>query len=624
MKDVFIILVAALVFAACSTPTTHEVTETESPATQKTAVEKARDLYDDAVARTKECKNSEELDKLMTAVEKDAQDLDKELQSASEQDAKDLEVLKNKLEKAVAERNIALLSAGGKEAALRQLDSCLAVSAQWDAAKEKRIDTLRNQLAKAGDPRLKYDITISLCREYSSYQYDSAFTYACRAEQLAHELGDDWSMINADCARVFCLNSAGFYKEAFETFAGIKLPATASRESKAVYYETAARINYGISDYNTSSPFRQDYVDRGNTYTDSLLLYLPEGSLEWWVASSRRHLKQVNIENGYASFVKVLSFKNLDEHTRAIALSSIGWIMRQQGRHDEEIIATARAAMSDLRSSTKETTALCSLAELLYQDHDVQRATEYIHVALQQSLAYGSRQRQVQVGNILPIIEAERNDILMTQRTWLMVFAVIATLMAIVIALLGWQALKKSRKLKEANDQIAQRNELLEQTNLKLKEADKIKDVYIGNSLYGNSVYMSKLEKIFTMLGHKVAARKYDDLRDMLGGALLKQERNDLFVSFDTTFLHLFPTFIAEYSSLFAPEDQPHIKPGESLTIEMRIFALIRLGITDSGRIAQFLDKSVHTINTYKSRVKNRSLLKNEDFEPRIMLIGVT
>lgn len=177
------------------------------------------------------------------------------------------------------------------------------------------------------------------------------------------------------------------------------------------------------------------------------------------------------------------------------------------------------------------------------------------------------------------------------------------------------------RKLKLATRIIQERNQKLEQANAQLSEANKIKTEYIGKSFYQSAGYFEKIEKLYRLVDRKLSARQYDDLRRTLSERSLMEERKDMYADFDETFLRLFPSFIEKYNELFNEKDRKNPSDTMALSNEMRIFALIRLGITDSERIALFLNYSVNTINTYKTRVKNKSLVNNDEFEQHIMAI---
>ncbi len=177
------------------------------------------------------------------------------------------------------------------------------------------------------------------------------------------------------------------------------------------------------------------------------------------------------------------------------------------------------------------------------------------------------------------------------------------------------------QRLRKARRTIQEQNKTLTSFNSKLIEANEIKDIYIAQSLYGNSEHIDKLERLYKTINRKLITRQYDDIYLYIKESDLKKERENMFSSFDRTFLKLFPNFIEEYNKLFNPQDQVNTDSEKELTAELRIFALIRLGITESERIARFLDYSVNTINTYKTKVKNRSIISNEHFEECIMKI---
>ncbi len=281
----------------------------------------------------------------------------------------------------------------------------------------------------------------------------------------------------------------------------------------------------------------------------------------------------------------------------------------------------AQAAIYDNEGVVRETTALCTLAKLLYREGDIQHATEYVRESLSNANFYGARQRVIEVSSVLPIIEQDRYKIMHAQRNAIAIAAVVFILFLIGLLMAGWFIRKQMIKLKKAQAIIARRNQQLEAKNEQLEEVNKIKDEYIGRSFYINSEYINKVEKLYRSIDRKISMKRFDDLRSSLKESELGEERKSMFIDFDETFLKLFPQFIENYNKLF---DEPDQRPVEKrqLTTEMRIFALIRLGITDSERIASFLNYSVHTINTYKTRVKNRSNVDNDKFERYIMEIN--
>jgi hypothetical protein len=508
--------------------------------------------------------------------------------------------------------------AADNEAILTQLDKSLAKKAQYERIKVARIDRLRSALAaRHAHPAESYRLSKQLFDEYKSYKYDSAYHYATQALQVASRLHNADHMVSARCDLVFCMLSAGLYKEALDEAQTIDI-TQASAESRKLYYNTLTRLYYDLSDYNRAAPYQKRYLAMGSAYTDSLLRYVGQSAPDSLYAVGMRQMKESQFEASQASFKALLQLPEVDLHTRAIVTSSLGWIciiLKDQARAIDYL---AQAAICDNETVTKETTALCSLGGLLYKRGDIQRATDYVRLSMADANFYDARQRIIQSGQILPIIEQDRFNIMKSQRNAFIGVAVVSALL--VVALLGFTIIIRGqmRRLQKARRAIERTNHALQTTIEQLSEANEIKDEYIGRSFFANSEYVAKIEHLFRTIDRKITARQYDDLRSSLRESTLKSERENMYASFDETFLKLFPHFVEGYNELFAEADRK-IPADKSLTTEMRIFALIRLGVTDAERIASFLNYSVNTINTYKTRVKNRSTVANDLFEQRIM-----
>lgn len=501
---------------------------------------------------------------------------------------------------------------------LKQLDECLQNKAKYDKVKEKEILKHRNALNKARTAGAKYKACIKLYDEYKSYMYDSAYAYATRSAALAQQLKNANYKLEADCAVTFCLLSAGLYKEAFDKLRDVNIEGI-SPQYRKIYYNMVVQLNYAISDYNHAEPYHTAYMKRGNAYTDSLLALTKKNSPEWKYAVAQKQMKEYKYEESMATFTDILKMKDLDLHTKAIVTSCLGWMYWHKNQEEPAMQYLTESAICDVLSSTKETTALRGLSELLYKNGEIQRATDYIQLSLDDANFYGARQRKIEVGEILPIIETNRYGILRSKTNILIGAVVIISVLVIIILVAFFYLYRQKKILQDARNVIRENNDALQLAYDKLQEANNIKNEYIGNSFYINSEFIDKMEKLYLMIDRKIQTRQYDDLRYSLKESVLKKERDNMFAVFDSTFLKIFPHFVEQFNSLF-PEDERRTPEKEmSLTTEMRIFALIRLGISESERIAKFLNYSVHTINTYKTRVKNKSLVENDLFEEKIM-----
>ena len=504
-----------------------------------------------------------------------------------------------------------------REPWLDELDAELAKKAEYDARKEARIGQLRGRLRSALDDRERYGVTRELYEEYQSYKYDSAYAYAQEMARLAAaaELPD--ARVEAGCATTFCLISAGLYKEAFDVMDALQTDGVSPR-TLLEYYKMQVRLNYSARGYSQTAPYWDIYSRAGEEYSRKILEMVPEGSPTWWEYQANYLMESSRYEEGIAAFGHLLADENLDLHSRAIFSSSVGWLQHCLGRDDEAIKSLCESAIFDLRSSTKETTALRMLAEYLTRRGEVDRPSRYVRESFDDANFYNARLRKLEVGAVLPLVEKNHYD--RRERNFLATGILLAILLVIAAAVAIWFIRRQYRRLREARATIEERNAQLEAANALLAEANEIKSEYIGNSFYINSEFLDKMAQLYKMVDRMIVTRQYDELRRSLKESTIDKERDEMYESFDHTFLKIFPTFVNDYNALF-PETEQRF-PAEGLTPEMRIFALIRLGISETDRIAKFLDYSVHTINTYKTRVKNKSWVENEQFEAEIMKIG--
>ena len=251
----------------------------------------------------------------------------------------------------------------------------------------------------------------------------------------------------------------------------------------------------------------------------------------------------------------------------------------------------------------------------------MKNASAYIEKAVKDAVSYGARQRKVQMSAILPLIEGEKISRVEHEKRTLVAYAVVVTLLLLLLIFLTVVIAKQIKKLKKAQEVILRAHREQQELNARLVEANKIKEEYIGFLFSANTSFFDKMDRFKRKTEQKIADRKLDEILFLVNNLDIKQEREAVLKNFDRIFLKIFPHFIETYQSLFAPDDRPHLKENEGLNTELRIFALIRLGIRDNDKIAAILGYSVNTINTYKTKIKNKSLVSNEQFEDRVLEI---
>jgi tetratricopeptide (TPR) repeat protein len=459
-----------------------------------------------------------------------------------------------------------------------------------------------------------------LYQEYSIYNYDSAFHYAQKLESTAKELKAD-SLV--DFARIkmgFVLLSSGLFKESYDKLMQVNL-AGLSGPVKAEYYTLIARYYYDLADYDNDRTYAPEYNDSGDRYIDSSLLFFPAESFEHIYYSGLKNIRTGNIDFALSYFEKLIQTYPMSPHEEALTTSTISDIYIQKRQNDTAINLLLRAAIADIKSSTKETSAIFNLATLLFNKGDAKNAATFIEKAVSDAIFYGARQRKVQLTSILPLIEAEKLNILQNENKRIVNYAIIVTLSSLMLVSLLFVIFRQIKKLEQAKAAITQAHGQQQLINSKLQEANKIKEEYIGYFFSGNSEFYTRIEKFVQTVEAKIVDRKLDDIRFLVNSLNLKKGREESLHNFDQIFLNLFPNFTSEFNSLISEEARVKLKEGELLNTDFRIFALIRMGIHDTQKIASILGYSVNTINTYKSKIKNKSLIPNEDFEERIMQI---
>lgn len=509
------------------------------------------------------------------------------------------------------------------ENSLIVLDKALAEVDTYEGEKKERIKKLEHEISASKNQSVQqqFDLNMRLYEEYSTYNYEAAFSIILDLESIARKMKDPVRIEYVKMRLGFILLSSGLFKEAFDSFKAVNSKGLPD-SLKSEYYALQARAYYGLSDYNKDNYYSHINRNAGSRYIDSALMIIPSNAYEYLYLKGLRAIKENDHEAAKAIFKNLLSDFHLDYHQFAIATSTLSDLYINIGDDAIAIDLLAKAAIADIKSSTRETTAILNLARLLNEQGDVERAYTYIKRASEDAEFYGARQRKIQVSAILPIIAGLRLDNSEAQKRVLIFYSSIITLLSVLVIVFAIIIYKQVKKLKRAEKTIVASNESLKKTNLLLLEANRIKERYIAYYFNTNFEYIEKLRRLKTSMEQKIQQRKLDDLSYAISKIDLKHEREQLFQGFDKIFLSLFPDFIAEFNSYFKEEDQIILEDQAILNTELRIFALIRMGINDNDKIARILGYSVNTIYTYKTRIKNKALVKNELFEEMISISG--
>ncbi len=466
----------------------------------------------------------------------------------------------------------------------------------------------------------QFNVCIKLYDEYKSYQYDSAYVYAIKLQDLSRALKDKSKENYSKIKLGFILLSSGMFKETFDNLNGINTHSL-DDSVKIEYYSLMTRAYYDVASYDDDSHYAPFYKNEANKYIDSAIALSKPNSYNKIYLTGFKKIKNGMLHESSIDFTNLLEHHKLTMHEYAIVASTLSNIYLNTNNSEQSINLLIRATISDIKSSTKETVALFWLAGLLYKSGDIKNAYVYLQQALVDAEFYGARQRKIQIGTLLPIVASDKLNYIETEKSRFLIYLGSVTALTILVIWFSILLFKQLKKLKIKEKIIDDKNIQLEKSNELLTEGTKIKEDYIGYFFNVISGYILQLEKLKRSIDTKLNIKKYDDIQIIVDKINIKKERDTLFYTFDHVFIKIFPNFITEFNALFKKEDQIWPKENEVLTTDLRIFALIRMGITDTETIAKILEYSEKTIYVYKMRIKAKALTHGDDFEHHIMAI---
>ena len=516
------------------------------------------------------------------------------------------------------------------EPVLKELDETIDNRQLFENEKQESIARLKRDLLETRDAHKRTEIYCSLFDEYKNYQYDSAFVYAKLIEKSAlQESGEVEYRAKAQVALLHCFKSVGFFNEAVDVIRAFD-PKGVPAPICAEFYSLGAATWQNLSSFvSGTEALASKYDEEKLACYDKVLEYAAPDSYLYGYAN----LDKMLIEN-YSDSLAIsardafIVTNDWDDHQKAVQYSILSEAYNKVQRYDEAVYYRALSAILDIRSCTHETTSAKVLAGHMYARGDIDRAFKYIQQAQYDAEFYNTRLRKAEINTILPVIENGRYNWLNNQRLLLFVILfVIAGLLALTVVLL-LVLRSRNKVLAQTHADLAEKTNLLELSNLslteaiaKLREANEIKDQYIIQSLYGNTVFVNEVNDAVNEAVRDITLKRPDEARSTLYHIGIKKERARIAASFDTAFLKLFPNWLDEFNSLFPKESEIRLAEDGTMPMDVRIFALMRLGIDNATEVAEYLNLSVDTVYVYKARLKAKALVGKDEFDSRIMAI---
>ncbi|WP_033149517.1 DUF6377 domain-containing protein [Prevotella sp. RM4] len=529
------------------------------------------------------------------------------------------------------------------EAYCQQIDHAIAHSADYVAAHEKKISETKRALAFETTPKNKYQINFQLYELYRAFVSDSAMYHLTECIKLADQLGDASGAVKCRALMAIRCSNIGMYDEALNTLDSIH-PVGIDTLSLGIYYEAYNNVYSELAYYTRLAHMKQTYQAKADHYKQLMMDILPptyetrflrleqeaqgEGRLDDAMKINDAWLKTV--EPGSHPYALVALYRYIEYKLRGDKPQMMHWLVE--------------SVLADIRNAAMDQGSMWELANELMLNGDIDKASSYISFTSDCANRYGSRQRNWQIAPLLTTIAKNyKNKSEHTTNQLRMLLVAISLLLLLLLGVLFFlrrrnlqldaarMALKgKNDELATANSQLATQteelstlNSQLSSLNSQLSESNRVKEEYIGRFMSLCSQYIDKLDDYRKMVNKKMKNKELEDLFRMSKSTELKEkELEELYQNFDSVFLHLFPNFVNDFNALLQDDMQVHPKEENRLTTEIRIFALIRLGIEDSSKIAEFLHYSVNTIYNYRARIKNGALDNRESFERRIKQLG--
>ena len=522
------------------------------------------------------------------------------------------------------------------EQTYRQLDEAIAHSDQYVQQRESRIGQHRSALAAARDDRARYEACRHLYDEYHPYMNDSAIFYLDRCIALARGLGDRERVEECSILLAYQCTESGMYHEAMDILSELDGQQMADG-NRQQYYSTLAHLYSELGYYCKVPRLQQEYYARSDRFkhlidtagisTDEALQIkelecYSAGDAQGALRYSDMRLQGVD-ENSH-QYAIVAFYRHLDYRLLGDSVQARYWV--------------TQSALNDVKNAVMDQGAMWELANMLMADGDMDRAYRYIRFAWQCAGRFNTVKRNSQISPVLTAISDDYEASLQRANHRLLLLTIVSSLLAaLFLGILFYSNSQRKKlararnELSESNTQLAQLNaqlsdlnSKLHETNTQLNESNRVKDEYVGRFIHLCSFYIDRLDEMRKRV-HKMVKGKDLDALYQFTASNEHRDKNltELYDMFDSTFLHLFPNFVDDFNALLRPECRIALPEQGGLNTDIRIFALIRLGIEDSSRIAEFLHYSVNTIYNYRAQIKNGALGDRDAFEAQVKTIGM-
>ena len=527
--------------------------------------------------------------------------------------------------------SFAILSSANNSALLQKLDSVIEASETIVAEKNKKIAMLKQMAAKENNTALLLERYRELSEEYYVFKFDSAKVYVEKGLALAKKVQNSRYIVTNTIMKAKLLSIGGLYSEAINTLNTIEQDSLGEQDMTFDYNIAYSTIYSYWADYCNDDTYSPIYRERSNAYLKTAIANIDKNNAAYDYYMGEYHVYiDKDDDKALKHYFRTLEKNGMTSRVYAMASFAIAnnySAHENMEKYEEYLI---KASICDILCCTKENLAIQDLAMHLFkQDNEnIERARVYINTAMEDAKSYNNRLRILEISQKLPIIVSTYHKRLTTQNSTLM-YAVwgISLLVVTMIVLLYFfvrqnKLLSKRRhELHVSNNMLTETNERLNRANEQLLDTNRKREGLAKLYIDLCAKYIDKMAKFQVMVQRKIKANQINELMSYVSSSRLNYEDADTFMKrFDEAFLNLYPSFVTEFNALLKEDEQVITKNPHSLTTELRIFALIRLGVKESSEIAALLYYTPRTIYNYRSAFKNKAL-NRESFEERVCML---
>ena len=511
----------------------------------------------------------------------------------------------------------------------KQLDAALAQRAHYVELKEKSLNEIKQGAKYVTSNEDKLKLYEQLANEYKAYEYDSAMTYVNKGLILAQKSNNIFFNKRFQLSQTRLLITRGFYAEAKEILQKIE-PKEEPRDYQFLYYYTMYGLYNNWSTYCENNEFSKNYDLKKVEYLKKAIELSPKKDAFYYYLMGELYYfsNHPNNNKTIQYYKKALNMEKANSRLHAMTAFALSEIYQKANNLELMEHYLLVAAISDVTSATKENVALQDIALFIYKHktRSLNKAQEYINLSLEDAYTYKNRLRRIEISSKLQLITNAYTDDIKTTNRLLNIALLVIILLLLGVGISSLFIRKKNRLLKQKKDEISATSDKMEKLNGQLHLInDELKDtnqkrerlvkVYI-DLCYKN---IERNQKLRTLAVRKIKANQSKELLSLLSSSSSTEKENKEFLTeFDKAFLSLYPTFINELNQQLTESAHIQLKENGEMPPILRVCALLRLGITESSKIAGILSYSPQTVYNYRSILKNNAIDK-EHFEENVL-----